>query len=297
MMQESRLFRIVYYLLDKGKATAPELSEKFEVSLRTIYRDIDAISSAGIPIYAQTGRNGGIYLYDDFVLDKVVLSKAEKQEILTALQSLAITGHGEKETLIKLSALFHLHSENWFEIDFSRWGEVSNDNQKFDNLRSAILQHKCIEMTYVSSYSEKKKRIVQPLKLVYKSKSWYLKAFCEDTQSFRIFKLNRIIEWTVIKETFTPLSIPVPFDTPQTYREIILSFTKDISYRVYDEFDTGQIEVQEDESLLVKAHMPEDEWLVHFLMSFGTQVTIIEPLYLRDEVMKQAIDIYNKYKP
>ena len=80
-MQESRLFRIVYYLLDKGRATAPELAEHFEVSVRTIYRDIDTLSGAGIPIYAETGRNGGIYLMKGFVLDKAVLSDEEKQEI------------------------------------------------------------------------------------------------------------------------------------------------------------------------------------------------------------------------
>ena len=81
-MQESRLFKIVYYLLDKGQATAPELAEKFEVSVRTIYRDIDALSGAGIPVYAEAGRNGGIHLMNDFVLDKAVLSEEEKQEIL-----------------------------------------------------------------------------------------------------------------------------------------------------------------------------------------------------------------------
>ncbi len=90
-MQESRLFKIVYHLLDKGKATAPELAEKFEVSVRTIYRDIDALSGAGIPIYAEVGRNGGIHLMNDFVLDKAVLSKEEKQEILIALQSINST--------------------------------------------------------------------------------------------------------------------------------------------------------------------------------------------------------------
>ena len=90
-MQESRLFKIIYHLLDKGKATALELAEKFEVSVRTIYRDIDALSEAGIPIYTETGRNGGIHLMDDFVLDKAVLSEEEKQEILLALQSMNIT--------------------------------------------------------------------------------------------------------------------------------------------------------------------------------------------------------------
>lgn len=90
-MPGSRLFKIVYYLLDKGRATAPELAEELEVSVRTIYRDIDALSSAGIPVYAEAGRNGGIQLMNDFVLDKAVLSKEEKQEILTALQSIHIT--------------------------------------------------------------------------------------------------------------------------------------------------------------------------------------------------------------
>ncbi|MDE6699922.1 MAG: HTH domain-containing protein, partial [Acetatifactor sp.] len=87
-MQESRLFKIVYYLLEKGRTTAPRLAEKFEVSVRTIYRDIDALSGAGIPVYTEPGRSGGIYLMDDFVLDRAVLSKSEKQEILAALQSL-----------------------------------------------------------------------------------------------------------------------------------------------------------------------------------------------------------------
>ena len=88
-MQESRLFRILYYLLDKGHATAPELAEKFEVSVRTIYRDVDAISSAGIPIYVTTGRNGGIQFLDDYVLNKSFFSDSEKLEILSSLQSLS----------------------------------------------------------------------------------------------------------------------------------------------------------------------------------------------------------------
>ena len=106
-MQESRLFKIVYHLLDKGQVTAPELAEKFEVSVRTIYRDIDALSGAGIPVYAEAGRNGGIHLMSDFVLDKAVLSEEEKQEILTALQSINFTNNiGINQILQKLSAIF-----------------------------------------------------------------------------------------------------------------------------------------------------------------------------------------------
>lgn len=93
-MQESRLFKIVYYLLEKGQATAPQLAERFEVSVRTIYRDIDVLSEAGIPVYTESGRNGGIYLMSQFVLDKAILSEEEKQEILSAMQSMhAIQNH------------------------------------------------------------------------------------------------------------------------------------------------------------------------------------------------------------
>ena len=131
-MQESRLFKIVYYLLDKGQATAPELAKKLEVSVRTIYRDIDSLSAAGIPIYTEAGRTGGIRLMNDFVLNKAILSEKEKQEILTALQSINATlNTSNSQTLQKLSALFHQDSENWLEVDFSRWGNKDSDNDKF----------------------------------------------------------------------------------------------------------------------------------------------------------------------
>ncbi len=117
-MQESRLFQIVYCLLEQGQATAPELAEKLEVSVRTIYRDMDALSAAGIPIYAQAGRNGGISLMKDFVLDKAVLSEDEKQEILTALQGLgAAQNKNSSRTLQKLSALFRLDASDWLEVE------------------------------------------------------------------------------------------------------------------------------------------------------------------------------------
>ena len=141
-MQESRLFKIMYHLLAKGQATAPELAQKFEVSVRTIYRDIDALSGAGIPVYTETGRNGGINLMPDFVLDKAVLSKEEKDEILAALQSVNVAKNtGSSDILQKLSAVFSSHSENWLEVDFSRWGDIKQDNEKFELLKSAVIYH------------------------------------------------------------------------------------------------------------------------------------------------------------
>ena len=154
-MPDSRLFKILYYLLDRGRATAPELAEKFEISVRTVYRDIDALSGAGIPVYTEPGRNGGIHLLNDFVLDKAVLSENEKQEILAALQSLHITREiDSSQTLQKLSAMFQLHSENWLEVDFSRWGNPGFDSEKFNLLKSAVIRRRNIKIRYAGSYEK-----------------------------------------------------------------------------------------------------------------------------------------------
>lgn len=295
-MQESRLFKIVYYLLDKGRATAPELAEYFEVSVRTIYRDIDALSGAGIPIYAETGRNGGIYLMKDFVLDKAVLSEKEKQEILLALQSMGIAQNND-EIMRKLSAIFNLNVDNWLEIDFSRWGTPHNDNQKFEQLKSAIIHQKCVKITYASSYGEITERIVQPLKLLYKSMSWYLKAYCTLKQDYRTFKLTRITNIEVQPDGFSYKEFPeLKISSEQTYKKIVLRFPKEVAYRVYDEFDITQVEIQANGDFIVSTEMPEDAWLIGYLLTFGTQVDIIEPIHLKDVLVEQARKIYEKNK-
>ena len=140
-MQESRLFRILYYLLDKGRATAPELAEKFEVSVRTIYRDVDVMSSAGIPIYVTTGRNGGIQFLDDYVLDKSFFSDSEKLEILSGLQSLSAVQYPEVDTILKkIGAVFQTRLTDWIDVDFSRWGSVAeNENRLFRLLKQTSL--------------------------------------------------------------------------------------------------------------------------------------------------------------
>lgn len=295
-MQESRLFKIVYYLLDKGQATAPELAEQFEVSVRTIYRDIDALSGAGVPVYAEAGRNGGIYLMNDFVLDKAVLSETEKQEILMALQSInAAQNKNASQTLQKLSALFQQSSENWLEVDFSGWGNNAFDKERFELLKTAVIQRRTVKIQYANSYEEIGERIVQPLKLVYKSRAWYLKAFCTQKQDWRIFKLSRILELTLLNDRFAYREFPTPTEMPEIdCPEITLCFPKEMAYRVYDEFDKMQVQRQADGSFLVTAKMPVDAWLIGFLLSFGTQVDILSPDYLKDAVAKQAEKIFQK---
>ena len=165
-MSEGRLFKIIYYLLEKGRATAPELAEKFEVSIRTIYRDVDSLSSAGIPIYVTAGRKGGIQLLDHFVLHKSILSDKEKQEILMGLQSLgAIQYQDAEDILTKLGAVFQTAQIKWIEADLSRWGISRENEQKiFQTLKQSILESRVISFTYYSSSGTGMKREAEPLK-------------------------------------------------------------------------------------------------------------------------------------
>lgn len=293
-MKESRLFKIVYYLLDKGRATTPELAQEFEVSVRTIYRDIDALSESGIPVYAETGRNGGIYLLDNYVLDKALLSDKEKLEILSSLQSLSATGSlYDAEVLTKLSALFKISSENWFEVDFSRWGSKAKDNAKFESLKSAVIHHNTLAIVYVNARGIKSKRNINPLKLMYKSKEWYLKAYCTDKEDFRLFKFNRIIELEVTDNVFLPMDYPDSQDVPApSCHKIVLRFPKEMAYRVYDEFDAEEIQVLPSYELIVTSEMPLDSWLVGYLLSFGAQVQVMEPACLHEILAEQAMKIY-----
>ena len=270
---------MIYYILENGCVTAPELAEKFEVSVRTIYRDIDVISSAGIPIYATTGRNGGIQIFENYVLDKAFFSEKEKQDILSALQSvLAVNNTYEKEMLTKLSALFNINSDNWFEVDFSRWGSKTQDNTTFELLKNAVISHKAVCILYVNSYGERGRRKIYPIKMMYRAKEWYIKAYCVDKADFRIFKFNRILEM-------------------ESYNKISLCFPKEMAYRVYDEFEGNEIKETENGDLIVFSEMPEDSWLIGYLLSFGTQVTVIEPAYLQKVLADEAKKIYEKNKP
>lgn len=298
-MQGSRMFKIIYELLNKGQVTATELAGKFEVSVRTIYRDIDALSEAGIPVYAEKGRKGGISLLDNFVLDRAILSERERQEILAALQSLAATGNTcDKATLEKLTALFRLPDDNWYEVDFSRWGETARDNVKFEALKRAVIRRRCVRIDYVGAYKGESSRIIYPLKLLYKSRAWYVKAYCTEKKNFRLFKLSRIMKWELLEEEFTPASYPEPpketISSEQDLEPVVLLFSREAAYRVYDEFDAVNIQKQENGDLLVTAPMPQDAWLTGFLLSFGTQVEVVSPVYLKEVLAAQAREIYEK---
>lgn len=303
-MQESRLFRILYYLLDKGRATAPELAEKFEVSVRTIYRDVDAISSAGIPIYVTTGRNGGIQFLDDYVLNKSFFSDSEKLEILSSLQSLSAVQYPEVDTILsKLGAIFQTSLTDWIDVDFSRWGSVAeSENRLFRQLKQAIFENREITFDYYASSGDSCKRNVYPYKLVYKDKAWYLYALCLSRNENRLFRLSRIknvnlteIQFERKTDTYQYHSV---FPMPEEIGNLIdleLEFTLDVGYRLFDTLDDTAITKHEN-GYRVKLTLPENDWLYDFLMSFGNKVTIIRPKSIRQTLKTKHEEARDHHK-
>lgn len=297
-MQESRLFKIVYYLMNKGYSTAPELAEKFEVSIRTIYRDIDVISSAGIPIYATQGKGGGIAISKDFILDKSLLSKEEKEQVLMALQGLIATDNKYADELLsKLGSLFQIQNTNWIEVDFSNWVKGNMSDDIFNCIKEAIFKKNIIQFQYYGS-TEVTERKAVPLKLVFKSKDWYLYAYCMLRNDNRFFKLSRIKNLQVLDETY-PTDIPIPKAvTKQVELEktipVILKFDKSMAFRIIDEF---RDEIVEDASgdLYVHTHLPDSEVLYSYLFSFSDSVEVIEPESVREQYKIKLKKMINKY--
>ena len=290
-MSESRLFKILYYLLDKGTVTAPELAKKFEVSVRTIYRDIDMLSGAGIPVYTTTGHGGGIHLFDNFVLKKSLLSEQEMQDILIGVQSLSAVQYPDTDGVMsKLKATFQIAESDWIEIDFSRWGSiVEKEKQYFEMLKRSILGRQEIQFLYYNSLGEVSQRRCQPLKMVYKDKAWYLYAYCLKRNDYRLFRISRIKELLVTDQYFkshsemkeSVFSLMEEMGKPIT---IELSFPKEVSYRVYDTFEDDVIKWNGQE-IRVNVTLPETEWLYSFIMSFGNQISILYPISLKEKII------------
>lgn len=291
-MSESRLFQILYYLLGRGQATACELAEKFEVSTRTIYRDIDKLSSAGIPVYTTTGHGGGVQLVENFVLKQALLSKEDMQNILIGVQSLSAACLPEADAVIaKLQAIFQMQTSNWIEVDYSRWGcRAEREKSSFELLKKAIQDRYQIQFQYYNSTGEFSERGCYPLKLIYKDKAWYLSAFCLKRKDIRLFRISRMRKLELTDQHFEEIlreEQPSSSKPPENHlMEMELSFSKEMAYRVYDSFDEDVI-TQSGEKLIVKVAMPEDEWLYGFLMSFGDKLTVLDPPYLKEELKKR----------
>lgn len=296
-MTISRHFEIIYLLLDRKVVTAKELAEHFEVSARTIYRDVDVLSGAGIPIYANKGRGGGISLLEGYSFNASMLTSNEQEDILVGLQTLAVTDFPNTDLILKkVARLFKKETANWIDVDFSPWGSGEKKKQLFILLRDAISQQFVIRFRYFNSLGEQSVREVEPLQLLFKKNAWYLSGYCLWRKDFRIFKISRMDQVNVSDQTFNMRpAVDAIKDAEKQAGESSIPISIRIAsrgaYRVYDEFEDHMITKNKDGSYTVAANFPINTWLDSYLLSFGTLIEEIHPIYLRERLIKKLDEI------
>lgn len=305
-MQSNRLFEIVYLLVGHSRNGQPplkarELAERFEVSERTIYRDIDVLSAAGIPVYTQKGRDGGIALLDGFVLDRSLLSASEKEDILSSLQAMQSTRLSQTgDVLQKLSALFAGDRYDWVRIDFSPWGSEADAQKSLELIKTAILHRHRLRFDYVSAQGRSTHRTVEPLQMQFKSRTWYLLAWDTDKEDFRLFRLSRLASPEMLTETFERRipACPSPAEPNASIHPVTLRlrFTPRAFHRLLDDIQRECIHPQEDGSCLVEITFPEDEWVYGYLLSFGSDVEVLSPPHIRDILCERAKALLKNYE-
>ena len=297
-MKDNRLFRILYYILEKEKVTANELADKFEVSVRTIYRDIDSISSVGVPIFTTQGKGGGIKIDNEFILNKSLFDANEKEQIIAALQGLEKTNKVYKSELItKLSALFKIKNSNWIEIDFTSWGSNNTYQDLFNALKTVIINKNIISFSYNSSKGEKINRKVKPIRLLFKEQDWYLYGFCLLRNDFRYFKLSRMKDLEVLAMNYEDNFENMVLKREIKHEDIVnikLKFNKSVEFRVYDEFNEAIVE-DEKGNLYVEIKIPNNYKLYNYIFSFGSNVEILEPKEIRNQFKNIIDELAKKY--
>jgi predicted DNA-binding transcriptional regulator YafY len=301
-MKINRLLEISLVLLNKGTVTAKELAERFGVSTRTIYRDVDILSTAGIPVYTNKGNGGGISILDNFSINKTVLNEGERDSLLLALKTLQSTKYPEIDKVLdKIGAVFKQSpAADWVDINFSPWGSGPNAENKLLNIKMAILGCHVITFDYINANGIKSQRTAEPLQLRYNGQAWYMSAYCRTRQQVRTFRLSRIKNLVVTDKAFTrrPVENAVeeePEPVPQRDVTLKLRFRPEHLYRVFDDYDEEKITRNPDGSYDVMVTFPEDEWVYGYILSFGNYVEVLEPQHIRNIItdrMRKTLAIY-----
>ncbi len=306
-MQIDRLIQIVFFLLSHENITAKQLAEKLCVSARTIYRDINILSAAGVPVISQKGYGGGLSLLQGFSLDRSYFTKAEQGNIIQALQILKSSNYPDADkALNKIAGLFrHSLQSEWLEIDFSYWGSPEKERSSIAALERAIINQYVIAFTYLNSELKVTRQVAEPLKMVFKSHAWYLIAWSRNKEEIRTYRMSRIRELQITDSLFDR-RLPEDFSLTPVYREecnapeFVLHFSEKIAYKVYDEFQEKYIKKLEDGTLEVSFRYQLSEWTFLYLLSFGEHVKIIEPAaaaFILKEKARKIVSMYDREIP
>lgn len=309
-MKVDRLISIIMILLDKERIGAQELADMFEVSPRTIYRDIDSINMAGIPIRSTSGVGGGFEIMEKYKVDKNVFSTADLSAILMGLSNLSNVMGGNElvNTLAKVKTFIPAERAkdielkvNQIHVDLSSWMGSRNIQSYLEMIKIALQESKLLSFEYIGRYGNRTVRTVEPYQLVLKSSHWYWQGYCHKRNDFRLFRLSRMSNLQMQEETFTPREYQKPIldfgeilETMQT--KIKIRIHKSIMDRVLDFCDYEDFLPDSNEHYMVNFPFIENDYYYNILFSFGDKCECLEPLHIRAEMKRRIHDIAILYE-
>lgn len=289
-MKLDRLIGILSILLQQDIVTAPCLAEQFEVSRKTINRDIETLCRAGIPIVTRQGAGGGISIMDNYRIDRTMLTNTEMQDILAGLRSLdSVNGtnrYGQLMEKLSAGSSDFMTGNQTILIDLSSWYKDSL-SPKIQLIRNAIDTRTKLTFLYFAPKGDSRREI-EPYYLIFRWSDWYVWGWCGSREDFRLFKLNRMDRLELTETHFSPRNVPLP----DLSRERIFPggirvkalFDADCKWRLIEDFGTGCFEEQPDGKLLFTADYTDQENLLSWLMTFREKVKLLEPEELREEI-------------
>lgn len=309
-MKIDRLMSIVMILLDKKRISAQELADMFEVSLRTIYRDIDAIDLAGIPIRSISGVGGGFEIMPKYKMDQKVFSTAELTAILTGLSSLSHMMQGNEliHALTKVKSFIPSEKAkeielkvNQISIDYSQWMGNSNIQPNFETIQAALQESRLLSFAYIAHHGKQTTRTIEPYQLVWKSSHWYLYGYCHERNDFRLFRFTRMSNLELCEEHFTPRNLSKPqlacsdvLSAMQT--DIKIRIHKSIMDRVLDHCSYEKFTPDGEDHYIVAFPFIENDYHYDILLSFGTNCECLEPRHIRMNIKHRIHELTSLYE-
>lgn len=309
-MKIDRLVSIILILLDKKRIGAKELADMFEVSPRTIYRDIDAINMAGIPVFSTSGVGGGFEIMEKYKIDKKVFSTDELSALLMGLSSISNMMHGDEliHALAKVKSFIPAEKATEIElkvnqicIDLSPWTGNSNIQQCLENIKMALQENRLITFEYIAHHGNKTLRTVEPYQLVLKSSYWYLQGYCHKRKDFRLFRLSRITNLQMREETFIPRDYQKPtldFEDiwEAMHAKIKIRIHRSVMDRVLDYCSYENFVQDGDQHYIVSFPFIENEYHYDILLSFGDKCECLEPVHIRTELKRRISNMAAVYE-
>ncbi|WP_239551466.1 helix-turn-helix transcriptional regulator [Paenibacillus elgii] len=305
------MLAITVLLLNRKRLSAKALADRFEVSTKTIYRDIEALSLAGIPIVAHQGTTGGFEIMEQFTISRQFLALDELLSMLAAVQGIrtAFDDQSVSNLLEKVKTMLQPTERELLEhggapltFDFNPWGQSASARARVQALRTAIGERRTVTFRYTNLDGAGTERTVEPIGLILKGYLWYLHAYCTLRGEFRVFRLSRVRELRVTEERFEPRPAPAldsyswqPEWSGSGALDVVLTFRPEVRDRVEDTFPTEQAERLPDGSIRIRGNYPANEWLYGWMLSFGDKVRIDEPAFIARELKERAQKIIAQY--